>query len=129
MYPSGKFGANAAWLRLQVLTHNLLETFKAAALDQSQRHARPKRRVRFTVFTPCGEPDAAGGAGPAGSGDRPLDASDPRTAMGAGMTLAHRHGPRPRLRYPAAACALSGSICAQAPATPPEVTAMLPLGP
>jgi len=53
VYPSGKFGANAAWLRLQVLTHNLLETFKAAALDQAERQARPKR-LRFTVFAQVG---------------------------------------------------------------------------
>ena len=31
-YPSDKFGANAAWLRLPVLTHNLLELLKATAL-------------------------------------------------------------------------------------------------
>lgn len=53
VYPSGKFGANAAWLRLQVLTHNLLELFKAAALDQEYRHARPKR-LRFAIFTQVG---------------------------------------------------------------------------
>ena len=32
VYPSGKHGANAAWLRLQVVTHNLLELLKAVAL-------------------------------------------------------------------------------------------------
>ena len=32
VYPSAKHGANAAWLRLQVLTHNLLQLLKAAAL-------------------------------------------------------------------------------------------------
>ena len=53
VYPSGKFGANAAWLRLQVLTHNLLETFKAAGLDEAYRHARPKR-LRFAIFTQVG---------------------------------------------------------------------------
>ncbi len=53
VYPSGKFGANAAWLRLQVLTHNLLETYKAAALDKKERHARPKR-LRFLVFSQVG---------------------------------------------------------------------------
>ena len=53
MYPSGKFGANAAWLRLQVLTHNLLELFKAAGLDQEYRHARPKR-LRFAIFSQVG---------------------------------------------------------------------------
>jgi hypothetical protein len=53
VYPSGKFGANAAWLRLQVLTHNLLELFKAAGLDQAYRHARPKR-LRFAIFSQVG---------------------------------------------------------------------------
>lgn len=53
VYPSGKFGANAAWLRLQVLTHNLLELFKAAGLDDEYRKARPKR-LRFAVFTQVG---------------------------------------------------------------------------
>ena len=53
VYPSGKFGANAAWLRLQVLTHNLLELFKAAGLDKEYRHARPKR-LRFAIFSQVG---------------------------------------------------------------------------
>lgn len=53
VYPSGKFGANAAWLRLQVITHNLLELLKAVALDQQFRHARPKR-LRFAIFTQFG---------------------------------------------------------------------------
>jgi hypothetical protein len=53
VYPSGRFGANAAWLRLQVLTFNLLELLKAAALDPQYRNARPKR-LRFAVFTQFG---------------------------------------------------------------------------
>ncbi len=53
VYPSAKFGANAAWLRLQVLTHNLLELLKAAALDPQYRQARPKR-LRFAIFTQFG---------------------------------------------------------------------------
>ncbi len=53
VYPSGKFGANAAWLRLQVITHNLLEMLKAVALDEEYRRARPKR-LRFRVFTQFG---------------------------------------------------------------------------
>jgi hypothetical protein len=53
VYPSGKFGANGAWLRLQVLTHNLLELFKAAGLDEEYRHARPKR-LRFAIFSQVG---------------------------------------------------------------------------
>ena len=53
VYPSGKFGANAAWLRLQVLTFNLLELFKAAGLDETYRQARPKR-LRFAIFSQVG---------------------------------------------------------------------------
>ena len=53
VYPSGKFGANAAWLRLQVLTANLLVLLKATALDEQYRHARPKR-LRFAIFNHVG---------------------------------------------------------------------------
>jgi Transposase DDE domain group 1 len=53
VYPSDKFGANAAWLRLQVVTYNLLELLKATALDASYRRARPKR-LRFAIFTQFG---------------------------------------------------------------------------
>ncbi len=52
-YPSAKFGANAAGLRLQAITHNLLELLKATALDKEYRHARPKR-LRFAIFTQMG---------------------------------------------------------------------------
>lgn len=53
VYPSGKFGANAAWLRLQVLTNNLLVLMKATALDEEYRDARPKR-LRFAIFNHVG---------------------------------------------------------------------------
>ena len=53
VYPSDKFGANAAWLRLQVLTLNLLELLKATALDEEYRRVRPKR-LRFAIFTQFG---------------------------------------------------------------------------
>ena len=53
VYPADKFGANAAWLRLQGLTHNLLEVLKATALDAEYRRARPKR-LRFALFTQFG---------------------------------------------------------------------------
>jgi hypothetical protein len=53
VYPSGKFGANAAWLRLQALTHNVLEMLKAGALGPEYRQARPKR-LRFAIFNHVG---------------------------------------------------------------------------
>ncbi len=54
VYPSAKHGANAAWLRLQVLTHNLLQVLKAVALPPEYVHAYPKR-LRFAVFTHMGQ--------------------------------------------------------------------------
>ena len=54
VYPSAKHGANAAWLRLQVLTHNLLQLLKAVALPPHYSTARPKR-LRFAVFTHIGQ--------------------------------------------------------------------------
>lgn len=54
VYPSGKHGANAAWLRLQVITHNLLQLMKAVALPPELANARPKR-LRFAVFTHIGQ--------------------------------------------------------------------------
>jgi hypothetical protein len=53
VYPSGKFGADAAWLRLQVLTANLLVLMKATALEAEYRQARPKR-LRFAIFNHVG---------------------------------------------------------------------------
>ena len=53
IYPSYKHGANAAWLRLQVLTHNLLQLLKATALPPQYAKAQPKR-LRFAIFTQFG---------------------------------------------------------------------------
>ena len=53
VYPSGKHGTNAAWLRLQVLTHNLLQLFKATALPEEYATAHTKR-LRFAIFTQLG---------------------------------------------------------------------------
>jgi hypothetical protein len=53
VFPSNKHGTNAAWLRLQVITHNLLQLLKKVALPQEYAHARPKR-LRFAVFTMMG---------------------------------------------------------------------------
>ena len=53
VYPSAKHGANAAWLRIQVLTHKLLQLLKAVALPKEYATARPKR-LRFAIFTQFG---------------------------------------------------------------------------
>jgi hypothetical protein len=48
--PSGRFGANAAWFRINALTFNVLTVLKRRALPERLRDARPKR-LRFEVFT------------------------------------------------------------------------------
>jgi hypothetical protein len=48
--PSGKFGANAAWYRLTLLTYNLLTLLRRVALPERLHTARPKR-LRYEVFT------------------------------------------------------------------------------
>ena len=53
IFPSAKHGANAAWLRLQVITHNLLQLLKKVALPEEYANAHPKR-LRFSVFTVMG---------------------------------------------------------------------------
>lgn len=52
--PSGKFGANAAWFRLNILTYNLLSALKRLALPGDLSEARPKR-LRFLVFNTVGK--------------------------------------------------------------------------
>ena len=51
--PSQKFGANAAWLRLNVLCHNLISTLKRVALPGEFRTIRLKR-LRFLLFNTVG---------------------------------------------------------------------------
>jgi hypothetical protein len=51
--PCGRFGANAAWYRLSLLTYNVLSALKSLALPASLSAARPKR-LRFAVFTLAG---------------------------------------------------------------------------
>jgi DDE family transposase len=51
--PCGRFGANAAWYRLSLLTYNVLSAMKSLALPPALSAARPKR-LRFTVFTLAG---------------------------------------------------------------------------
>jgi Transposase DDE domain group 1 len=51
--PCGRFGANAAWLRLAVITHNVLTALKRLALPPELLSARPKR-LRFLIFNTAG---------------------------------------------------------------------------
>lgn len=48
--PSGKFGANAAWNRLTLLTYNVLTVLRRRALPPRFWDTRPKR-LRYEVFT------------------------------------------------------------------------------
>lgn len=48
--PSPTFATNAAWLRINVLTANLLTALKRIALPSALHAARPKR-LRFELFT------------------------------------------------------------------------------
>jgi len=48
--PCQKFGANAAWFRINVLAYNVLTFLTRRALPARYRDARPKR-LRFEVFT------------------------------------------------------------------------------
>lgn len=52
--PSQKFGANAAWLRLNVLLYNLLSAFKRVGLPEEMHRARPKR-LRFLLLNSVGK--------------------------------------------------------------------------
>ena len=48
--PSARFGANAAWFRINALVFNLLTVLKRRALPPRYRDARPKR-LRYELFT------------------------------------------------------------------------------
>jgi hypothetical protein len=52
--PCGRFGANAAWLRLAVISHNLITALKRLALPPDLLSARPKR-LRFLIFNTAGQ--------------------------------------------------------------------------
>ena len=52
--PSQKFGANAAWLRMNVLLYNLLSAFKRVGLPEEMHDSRPKR-LRFLVLNTVGK--------------------------------------------------------------------------
>ena len=52
--PSARFGANAAWFRINAMTFNVLTVLKRCALPERLRDARPKR-LRYELFTLGGE--------------------------------------------------------------------------
>jgi Transposase DDE domain group 1 len=52
--PSQKFGANAAWFRLNAMLYNLLSAFKRVALPPELHDARPKR-LRFVLLNGIGK--------------------------------------------------------------------------
>jgi len=47
--PSQKFGANAAWFRLNVMLYNLMSGFRSLRLPAERQRIRPKR-LRFLVL-------------------------------------------------------------------------------
>lgn len=51
--PSKRFGVDAAWLRLAIITHNVLSGLKRLALPVELLKARPKR-LGFLIFTTPG---------------------------------------------------------------------------
>ena len=51
--PSKYFGANAAWLRLAAIAHNVLTALKHIALPAELLRARPKR-LRFLIINTAG---------------------------------------------------------------------------
>lgn len=58
--PCGRFGADAAWYRLSLLTYNLLSALKSVALPAAMSNARPKR-LRFSLFNIAGRIVSRGG--------------------------------------------------------------------
>ncbi|MGC2202175.1 MAG: IS1380 family transposase [Stellaceae bacterium] len=52
--PSQKFGANAAWLRLNAILYNLLSAYKRVGLPEEFHSARPKR-LRFLLLNTVGK--------------------------------------------------------------------------
>lgn len=52
-FPSGKFGANAAWFRLNAILYNLLSLLKRETLPGELHTAKPKR-LRFVLLNTVG---------------------------------------------------------------------------
>lgn len=53
-FPSGKFGANAAWFRLNVICYNLISLFKRQTLPGEFWTAKPKK-LRFVLLNTIGK--------------------------------------------------------------------------
>ena len=51
--PCGRFGANVAWMRLALISHNVLVGLKRIALPPHMLTARPKK-LRFSIFVQAG---------------------------------------------------------------------------
>lgn len=58
--PCGRFGADAAWYRISLLSYNLLSAMKSVALPNALSNARPKR-LRFSLFNIAGRIVSRGG--------------------------------------------------------------------
>jgi hypothetical protein len=58
--PCGRFGADAAWYRLSMMTYNVLSAMKSLALPPEMCDARPKR-LRFSLFNIAGRIVSRGG--------------------------------------------------------------------
>jgi hypothetical protein len=58
--PGQNFGANAAWLRLNVMLYNVLSLLKRIGLPAERHSARPKR-LRFLIFNTIGRVIRHGG--------------------------------------------------------------------
>ena len=52
--PCGRWGSNAAWFRLAVITYNILTAMKRLVLPPDMQTARPKR-LRFLIFQQPGK--------------------------------------------------------------------------
>lgn len=52
--PCGRYGANAAWFRMAVITYNVLTAMKRLVLPPDMQTARPKR-LRFLIFQQPGK--------------------------------------------------------------------------
>jgi hypothetical protein len=57
--PSGKFGTNAAWFRIALISYNVISALRGLALEDDLRTAKLKR-LRLLVFALCGRMNRTG---------------------------------------------------------------------